>query len=42
MNMEVKISKRRISYKTAMKVLDKRVDELKNGKGKEGKGSESS
>ena len=35
MNMEVKISKSRISYKTAMKVLDKRVDELKNGKGKE-------
>ena len=35
MNIEVKISKSRISYKTAMKVLDKRVDELKAGKGKE-------
>ncbi len=35
MNTEVKISKSRISYKTAMKVLYKRVDELKAGKGKE-------
>ena len=35
MNIEVKISKSRISYKTAMKVLDKRVNELKVGKGKE-------
>mgnify|MGYP001477045021 CR=1 FL=1 len=35
MNIEVKISKSRISYKTAMKVLDKRVNELKAGKGKE-------
>ncbi len=35
MNIEVRISKSRISYKTAMKVLDKRVDELKTGNGKE-------
>ena len=35
MNIEVKISKRRISYKTAMKILHKRVEELKINKGKE-------
>ena len=35
MNIEVKISKRRISYKTAMKILNKRVEEQKVGKGKE-------
>ena len=33
--MEVKISKRRISYKTAVKILYKRVEELKANKGKE-------
>ena len=35
MNIEVKISKRRISYKIAMKLLHKRVEELKVNKGKE-------
>ena len=35
MNIEVKISKRRISYKTAMKILNKRVELLKLKKGKE-------
>ncbi|MBD1150298.1 lipoyl(octanoyl) transferase LipB [Pelagibacterales bacterium SAG-MED29] len=35
MSMEVKISKRRISYKTAVKILYKRVEELKANKGKE-------
>ena len=35
MNIEVKISKRRISYEIAMKFLDKRVEELKKNKGKE-------
>ena len=35
MSIEVKISKRRISYKTAMKILHKRVEELKINKGKE-------
>ena len=35
MNIEIKISKRRISYKTAMKILHKRVQELKINKGKE-------
>ena len=29
MNIEIKISKRRISYKKAMKILDKRVDRIK-------------
>ncbi len=35
MSIEVKISKRRISYKIAMKFLNKRVEELKINKGKE-------
>jgi len=35
MSIEVKISKRRISYKNAMKVLLKRVDKVKANKGKE-------
>ena len=35
MSIEVKISKRRISYKTAIKFLQKRVEELKLKKGKE-------
>ena len=35
MNIEIKISKRRISYKIAMKILNKRVNELKKNKGKE-------
>ena len=35
MSIKVKISKRRISYKIAMKFLDKRVEELKSKKGKE-------
>jgi len=35
MSIEVKISKRRISYKTAIKILHKRVEELKLKKGKE-------
>ena len=35
MNIEVKISRRRISYKTAIKILHKRVEELKVNKGKE-------
>ena len=35
MSMEVKISKRRISYKTAIKILNKRVELLKLKKGKE-------
>ena len=35
MSMEVKISKRRISYKTAIKILYKRVEELKANKSKE-------
>ena len=35
MSIEVKISKRRISYKNAMKVLLKRVDKIKANKGKE-------
>ena len=35
MNIEIKISKRRISYKKAMKILDKRVDRIKAKKGKE-------
>ena len=35
MSIEIKVSKRRISYKTAMKILHKRVEELKVNKGKE-------
>ena len=35
MSIEVKVSKRRISYKFAMKILQKRVDKLKKNKGKE-------
>ena len=35
MSIEVKISKRRISYKTAIKILHKRVEELKLKKGTE-------
>ena len=35
MSIEVKISKRRISYKIAMKILHKRVEELKVNKGRE-------
>ena len=35
MNIEVKISKRRISYKIAMKFLHNRVEKLKINKGKE-------
>ena len=35
MSIEIKISKRRISYKNAMKFLDKRVHEIKNNKNKE-------
>ena len=35
MNIEIKISKGRISYKKAMKILDKRVNRIKAKKGKE-------
>ena len=35
MSIEIKISKRPISYKIAMKILHKRVEELKVNKGKE-------
>ncbi len=35
MSIEIKISKRRISYKTAMKILLKRVEKLKANKGRE-------
>ena len=35
MSIEIKISKRRISYKNAMKVLLKRVDKIKANKGRE-------
>ena len=35
MSIEIKISKKRIPYKTAMLFLDKRVEEVKNGKKKE-------
>ena len=35
MNIEIKISKKRISYKKAMIFLNKRVDEVKNGKKRE-------
>ena len=34
MSIEIKISKKRISYKKAMLFLNKRVDEVKNGKKK--------
>ena len=35
MNIELKLSKRPISYKKAMKLLDKRVEELKENKNRE-------
>ena len=35
MSIEIKISKKRISYKIAMSYLNKRVDEVKNGKKRE-------
>ena len=35
MSIEIKISKKRIPYKTAMLFLDKRVEEVKNGKNRE-------
>ncbi len=35
MNLEIKISKKRVSYKIAMKLLNKRVEELKKGVGNE-------
>ena len=35
MSIEIRISKRRISYKNAMKVLLKRVEKVKVNKGKE-------
>ena len=35
MSIEIKISKKRISYKKAMLFLNKRVDEVKNGKKRE-------
>ena len=35
MNIEVKISKTRISYKKAMKFLNKRVQEIKENKNRE-------
>ena len=35
MSIEIKISKKRISYKKAMLYLNKRVDEVKNGNNKE-------
>ena len=35
MNIQIKISKRRIAYKFAMKILHKRVEDLKQNKGKE-------
>ena len=35
MNIEIKVSKTRISYKNAMKFLDKRVHEIKNNKNRE-------
>ena len=35
MSIEIKISKSRISYKTAIKILDKRVEKLKANKGRE-------
>ena len=35
MSIEIKISKKRLSYKKAMLFLNKRVDEVKLGKNKE-------
>ena len=35
MSIQIKISKRRISYKIAMNILNKRVEKLKLNKGKE-------
>ena len=35
MSIEIKITKKRISYKTAMLFLNKRVEEVKNGKNRE-------
>ncbi len=35
MNIEIKLSKKRISYKKAMNYLNKRVEEVKNGKNSE-------
>ena len=35
MNIEIKISKKRVSYVKAMQFLNKRVDEVKEGKNKE-------
>ena len=35
MSIEIKISKKRIPYKTAMLYLNKRVEEVKNGKNRE-------
>jgi lipoyl(octanoyl) transferase len=35
MSIEIKISKKRISYKTAMLYLNKRVEEVKNGRNRE-------
>ena len=35
MSIEIKYSQQRIAYKKAMNFLNKRVDELKNGKNKE-------
>ena len=35
MSIDIKISKRRISYKIAMKVLQERVEKLKVNRGKE-------
>jgi len=35
MSIEIKISKKRISYKTSMVYLNKRVQEVKNAKNKE-------
>ena len=35
MSIEIKISKKRISYKAAMAYLDKRVEEVKNGTNRE-------
>jgi lipoyl(octanoyl) transferase len=35
MSIEIKVSKRRISYKKAMNILDKRVQEIKENKNRE-------
>ena len=35
MNIEIKLSKRRISYQKAMNILDKRVQEIKKNKNRE-------